>query len=101
MILEFPIERDELLLIFNISHSLSYVLHENGKLTTPENWCGTAKRFCLRNASQEFAMMNGFQKPTDETILHYWNSIMQIRFQKQLIELANKKAKRTMKKQSK
>lgn len=97
MVLEFPIERDELLLIFSISLSASYVLQTDGKLSTPENWCGTAKRFCLRNASEEFARLNGFQKPTDETILHYWNSIMQIRFQKQLIDLANKKAKRAKK----
>lgn len=101
MVMEFPVARDELLLIFNISHSLSYVLQENEKLSTPENWCGTSQRFCLRNASEEFATMNGFQKPADETILHYWNSIMQIRFQKQLIDLANKKATRAMKKQSK
>jgi len=97
MEMEFLVERDELLLIFSVSNSLSYNLHDDGKLSRPSEWCGTGKRFCLRGASREFAKMNGFEMPSDETILHYWNSILQIRFQKQALELAKKKAKRAEK----
>lgn len=97
MEMEFPAERDELLLVFNISHSHSHNLQNNGKLSPPTTWCGKGKRFCLRTASNEFAEMNGLEKPTDETIVHYWNSIMQIRFQRQELELAKKKAKRAEK----
>lgn len=100
MEMEFPIECSEVLLLVNISNSHRHNLQNNGKLSPPTAWCGKGKRFCLRTACNELAVMNGLDKPSDETILHYWNSILQIRFQRQQLELAQKKAKRAEKKKA-
>jgi hypothetical protein len=43
--MEFLVDRAELRLIFYVSNSQTYVLHQDGKLTYPDNWCGSGKRF--------------------------------------------------------
>lgn len=95
--MEFLVDRAELRLIFYVSNSQTYVLHQDGKLTYPDNWCGSGKRFCLRTASNEFAKLNCLEMPSDETIVHFWNSIVLKRHQEQVLELANKKAKKANK----
>jgi hypothetical protein len=91
--MEFLVTRAELLLIFHISNSLSYDLHNNGSLTKPKNWCGSGTRFCLRIAANEFAKLNNLTPPSDQTIVHYWNSIISIRDKKEEVKLAKKSAK--------
>jgi hypothetical protein len=59
--MEFLVTRAELLLICHISDSLSYDLQNNGSLTKPKKWCGSGKRFCLRTAACEFAVMNDLE----------------------------------------
>ena len=88
--MEFLVTRAELLLICLISDSLSYDLQNNGSLTKPKKWCGSGKRFCLRSAACEFALMNDLEPPTDATVLHYWNSIVAIRDRKAELKLAKK-----------
>lgn len=87
--MEFLITRAELLLVFHISRSQSYDLHRDGYLSQPRKWCGSGRRFCLRTAAYEFAKLNELEMPSDETILHFWNSIVQTRRQ-DAIQLANK-----------
>ena len=88
--MEFLVTRAELLLVCHVSNSLSYDLQNNGNLTKPKKWCGSGTRFCLRIAANEFAMMNNLVPPTDDTILHYWNSIVAVRAQKVELKLAKK-----------
>lgn len=88
--MEFLVTRAELLLVCHISDSLSYDLQNNGSLTKPQKWCGSGKRFCLRTAACEFAVMNDLEPPTDATVLHYWNSIVAIRDRKEELKLAKK-----------
>ncbi len=77
--MEFLVTRAELLILFQISKSLSHQLNNDGILTQPVNWCGSSKRFCLRIAANEFAKMNNLVPPSDATMLHYWNSVVIIR----------------------
>ncbi len=91
--MEFLITRDELRLVCQMSISKCYDLHENGSLTEPKNWNGSGKRFCLRLAANELAKLNKLEEPTDETILHYWNSIVLIRHQDALLAKKNKAKK--------
>lgn len=88
--MEFLVTRAELLLVCHISNSLSYYLQSNGGLSKPKKWCGAGTRFCLRTAASEFAEMNDLEPPTDTTVLHYWNSIIAIRDQKEELKLAKK-----------
>jgi hypothetical protein len=91
--MEFLVTRLELLLIFQISKSASHDLNNDGSLTHPINWCGSGKRFCLRLAANEFAKLNNLTPPSDQTIIHYWNSIISIRDKKEEVKLAKKSAK--------
>lgn len=88
--MEFLVTRAELLLVCRISNSLSYELHKDGSLSQPKKWCGSGKRFCLRTAAHELAMLNNLEPPTDTTIQRYWNSIVSFRYQKEALKLAQK-----------
>ncbi len=91
--MEFSVTRDELRLVCLVSNAKCYDLHQDGTLTKPSHWCGTGKRFDLRIAACEFAKMNNLQEPSNETILHYWNSIVQIRHQETQLAKKNKAKK--------
>jgi hypothetical protein len=88
--MEFLVSRAELLLVCHISKSLSYVLNENGSLTKPKKWCGSGKRFCLRTATTELALINNLEPPTETTMQSYWNSIVINRGRKVELKLAKK-----------
>lgn len=88
--MEFPVLRNELLLVSSISCSLSYQLQQAGDLSPPTKWCGGGLRFCLRTALKELAVLNNLLPPSDAVILEYWNSIIQIRDQKKEAKLAIK-----------
>ena len=88
--MEFPVLRNELLLVSSISCSLSYQLQQAGDLSPPTKWCGGGLRFCLRTALKELAVLNNLLPPSDAVILEYWSSIIQIRDQKKGAKLAIK-----------
>lgn len=91
--MEFLVTRDELRLVFHMSNSKCYVLNKNESLTKPKNWNGSSKRFCLRLAAYELARQNKLEAPTDETIVHYWNSVVLVRHHDAQLAKKNKAKK--------
>jgi hypothetical protein len=73
--LDFPIFRDELILVTGVCRTTTFKLEKEGKLSKPATRFGR-KVFCLRESMLEIAIASGLQPPTESAIQITWKYLL-------------------------